>query len=169
MRSKKIGTRYILSIIEVIVLVGLDQITKHLAIHYLKGKNAIEIVPGVFKLQYLENYGAAFGIFQNATWMFLMITLLLLTLFIYVYVKLPMEKRYRYLAWILVFFVAGAIGNFIDRILNSYVVDFLYFSLIDFPIFNVADIYVTCSCFIFALLVIFYYKEEDFYFLKKER
>ena len=57
---------------------------------------------------------------------------------------------------------AGAIGNFIDRIRQSYVVDFFYFELIDFPVFNVADIYVTLSAIALIIVVLFYYKEEDF-------
>ena len=59
-------------------------------------------------------------------------------------------------------FFAGAIGNFIDRVMRNYVVDFFYFSLIDFPIFNVADIYVTVAAFAMIFLGLFYYKEEDF-------
>ena len=64
--------------------------------------------------------------------------------------------------WILLFFMAGAIGNFIDRIINQYVVDFFYFKLINFPIFNVADIYVTVAAVFMLFLGLFYYKEEDF-------
>ena len=66
---------------------------------------------------------------------------------------------------ILLLFVAGAIGNLIDRICQNYVVDFFYFKLIDFPIFNVADIYVTVAAIMFIVLCLFYYKEEDFEFL----
>ena len=57
---------------------------------------------------------------------------------------------------------AGGIGNFIDRIRLNYVIDFLYFSLIDFPIFNVEDIYVTLAAFAMILLGLFYYKDEDY-------
>ena len=60
-----------------------------------------------------------------------------------------------------VFIFSGAIGNFIDRLKLGYVVDFFYFKLIDFPVFNVADIYVTVGTFILAFLLSFYYKEED--------
>ena len=70
---------------------------------------------------------------------------------------------------ILIFFVAGAIGNLIDRIVNNYVVDFFYFKLINFPIFNVADIYVTVAAFAFIILGIFYYKEEDFEMIFKKK
>ncbi len=65
----------------------------------------------------------------------------------------------------LVFIASGAIGNLIDRIRNDYVVDFLYFSLIDFPIFNVADIYVTLSSVFLVILLLFVYKETDLEFL----
>ena len=58
--------------------------------------------------------------------------------------------------------IAGAIGNLIDRVINNYVIDFFYFKLINFPIFNVADIYVTVAAFLFIVLSFFYYKEEDF-------
>ena len=57
--------------------------------------------------------------------------------------------------------MAGAYGNFIDRLRLGYVIDFFYFNLIDFPVFNVADIYVTVSTIVFCLLLFFYYKEED--------
>ena len=58
--------------------------------------------------------------------------------------------------------MAGAIGNLIDRISLKYVVDFIYFELIDFPIFNIADCYLTVSSFLLIILAIFYYKENDF-------
>ena len=66
------------------------------------------------------------------------------------------------LDWILILFISGAIGNLIDRCVNNYVIDFFYFKLIDFPIFNVADIYVTVAAGLFIILGLFYYKEEDF-------
>jgi signal peptidase II len=66
---------------------------------------------------------------------------------------------------LLVLVASGAIGNMIDRLSQNYVVDFVYFSLINFPIFNVADIYVTCSTVGLILAILFYYKEDDFRFL----
>ena len=62
----------------------------------------------------------------------------------------------------LYFIGAGAIGNMIDRMFRKYVVDFIYFRLIDFPVFNVADIYVTVAAVLLIVLVVFYYKDEDF-------
>ena len=78
------------------------------------------------------------------------------------YRKIPASKRFRLLNVVVILFIAGALGNLIDRIVNNYVVDFFYFSLINFPIFNVADIYVTVAAFMFIILGMFYYKEEDF-------
>ena len=163
MKKKWIG------ILEIIILVFLDQITKYWAVVNLKNGNPIEVITGVFSLQYLENFGAAFGVLQNATAFFIILTIILLMGFIFVSMKLPDDGRYKPIRYLLIFFIAGAIGNFIDRIAHTYVIDFLYFKLINFPIFNVADIYVTCSCIAFGILVLFYYKEEDFDFLKKGR
>ena len=73
-----------------------------------------------------------------------------------------MTDRMKYLRYICVFLEAGAIGNLIDRIRLSYVIDFFYIKLINFPTFNVADIYITVSMFIFILLIMFYYKEDEF-------
>lgn len=164
---KKESLKMALSFLAVTLLVIADQVTKKLAVMYLKGTNGIDLIKGILKLQYLENFGAAFGILQNATWLFLIMTLILLGMFIWLMYKIPFTKHFLPMHVLLVFFMAGAIGNFIDRFLHAYVIDFIYVSLIDFPIFNVADIYVTCSCIAFAIYIIFFYKEEEFSFLKR--
>lgn len=151
---------YILSIVAVILGVALDQFTKYLAVAHLQEK-PIPIIDGVFELHYLENRGAAFGMLQNQQWFFLLTGCILLILISIVYVKMPKTKRVLPLRICLIAVTAGAIGNMIDRIALNYVVDFLYFKLIDFPIFNVADIYVTCAAFTLAFLILFFYKEEE--------
>ena len=182
--NKKSKKTLIISAISVLVLVALDQLTKYLAVVFLKNKPAIPIIKDVFELQYLENQSAAFGmdpvsllhkifsfdVFEKNPQLFLDVkmgffivaTVAILFLFILLYLRIPTEKRFQYIDWILIFFSAGAIGNFIDRVSLNYVVDFLYFKLINFPIFNVADIYVTCSAFALIALGLFYYKDEDF-------
>ena len=77
-------------------------------------------------------------------------------------------SRYFWLRFCAVLVCAGAIGNMIDRIRLNYVIDFFYFSLIDFPIFNVADCYVVVACVLFAILVLFYYKDEDFAWVSRK-
>ena len=93
---------------------------------------------------------------------FVVVTIAVVVLLVILYKRIPSTKRFFWMNIMLIFFIAGAIGNLIDRIVNNYVVDFFYFKLINFPIFNVADIYVTVAAFAFIVLGIFYYKEEDF-------
>ena len=160
--------KYFKAVVSIVILVAFDQLTKWLAVKYLLPSGPISIIDGVFELRYLENRGAAFGIFQNRQWMFILLTLIIVAAVIWLYIKMPETKRMLPLRIISVAVISGAIGNLIDRILNSYVVDFLYFRLIDFPIFNVADIYVTVSAVIFIILFIFYYKDDDFKFLNRK-
>lgn len=143
------------------LLVLLDQATKLAAVSALKDGDPFVLIPGAFQLQYLENRGAAFGLLQNARIFFLTVTLVALAAVIYVLVRLPLKRKYIVLRFLMVLIAAGAAGNMIDRVFLGYVRDFLYFSLIDFPIFNVADIYVTCATILLILLLLFYYKEED--------
>lgn len=180
----KTNKQILFSVLFVNILIFLDQITKKAAQFYLKGNEAIPIIKDVFELKYLENTSAAFGmdpisllhkifkfeIFNNNPQLYLnvrmgffyLITFLVILILIKVYTKIPNEKRFIFLDVVLLFFIAGAIGNFIDRITLKYVIDFFYFKLIDFPIFNVADIYVTCAAFAMIGLGLFYYKDEDF-------
>lgn len=147
------------------LLTALDQWTKHLAVLHLKGHGSLVLIPGVLELEYLQNTGAAFGILSGKQWFFYIITIIMLAGILYVYYKMPMTKKYIYGHLVLIMICAGAIGNFIDRVLYQYVIDFIYISLIDFPKFNVADIYITVGCAIVVLLVMFVYKDEDFAFL----
>lgn len=167
----------------VLFLIALDQFTKYLAVTFLKGNQPISIIKDVFELKYLENTSAAFGIdpisiLQNIfhfeifeqnpdiylhfrMGFFYILTIIMIAVFVWVFLKIPNVKRMLYLDFTFLFLSAGAIGNLIDRITQQYVVDFLYFKLIDFPIFNVADIYVTCSAIALLILGLFYYKDED--------
>ncbi len=143
------------------LLTLLDQAAKVLAAGALQGGRSIPLIPGVLEFYYIENRGAAFGILQNARVFFLLITAAAMALILYGLIRCPLDRRYRPVRVLLVLIGAGALGNVIDRAFLSYVRDFIYFSLIDFPVFNVADIYVTCATFLLVLLVLFYYREED--------
>ncbi len=147
--------------IGILALIVIDQLTKLWAIERLKDQPPIIWIKGVFELQYLENRGAAFGLFQNQNWLFLLSVILILILAGWMCYRLPAGRRYVPLRIIAAAVCAGAFGNAFDRIFRGYVVDFFYFSLIDFPIFNVADIYVTVSLFAFLFLFFFYYREEE--------
>lgn len=155
-------TKYnLIGIFSIIIGVLLDQYTKILAVTHLKDANPVPIIEDVFELHYLENRGAAFGILQNQHLFFVISGLILLTVGTILYVRLPYTKRMLPLRICLISIAAGAIGNMIDRVTLNYVIDFLYFKLIDFPIFNVADIYVTVSTFLVAFLILFYYKDAE--------
>ena len=167
--SKSKGLFFFLDILFFILLVILDQITKNLAVVYLKDKPAYVIWDGVFELHYLENSGAAFGMLQNQKLLFVTIAAVILLVIGYILIKLPRNRHYAMLEVLLVLIASGAVGNMIDRVQFNFVVDFFYFKLIDFPIFNVADIYVSVSCVLLAVLVIFFYKDEDFDFLGKKK
>lgn len=155
--------------IGMVILVILDQITKYFAIINLKGSQPFTIIPNVFQLQYLENYGAAFGILQNQRIFFVITTIITLIIIFILILRIPTHKKYKPLLYILMFISAGATGNLIDRVRFNYVVDFFYFELIDFPIFNVADCYVSVSAVMLVLLFLFYYKDEDFNFLSLKK
>ena len=159
--KKKLGVLYFLGALLSIVLIWLDQFTKHLAVEGLRGKPPFVLLPGVFELRYLENQGAAFGVLQGKRMFFLVVTFLMILLLVYIYGRIPVQKKYYALHGICIALFAGAAGNCIDRVINDYVIDFFYFSLINFPIFNVADIYVTCAMAVFVVLFLFYYREEE--------
>lgn len=151
----------IVSFIIITLLLLVDQYTKFLAVAYLENTSGIDIIDGIFRLQYLENTGAAFGMMAGHMEFFYIITIGIVSVLLYLLYKLPNEKRYTPLWLCGLTLVAGAVGNFIDRVRLEYVVDFLYFELIDFPIFNVADIYVCVAAIVFVLLILFYYKDEE--------
>lgn len=183
----------VISYIGVVIAIWIDQFTKHLANRYLNGKPAHVLIPGVFELRYLENQSAAFGVdfisllhkifhfsyfdenpdaFLRAKMIFfVVVTLMVVAALLLLYRRLPWERHWLAMNLIILAFIAGAIGNLIDRIVHNYVIDFFYFSLIDFPIFNVADIYVTVASFALILAVFLVYSEEDFdeIFPKKKR
>lgn len=152
-------------IFSVLILTFLDQYTKLLAFDHLRQKQGIPLIKGVLELKYLENRGIAFGMFQGKTAVFVILCLFFLAAALYVFIRMPKEKYFLPLMLIIFLIVAGALGNFIDRVFRGFVVDFIYFSLIDFPIFNFADIYVVCGGILLVLFVCLKYKEEDFGFL----
>jgi len=154
-----------MDMILVILLVAIDQVTKGFATKYLKDGPALQVIDGVFEFHYLENQGAAFGMLQGQKLLFVILAVFILIAIAYVLVKAPNQKIYTKLHITLVLIASGAIGNLIDRIKYDYVVDFLYFSLINFPIFNIADIYVTLSSIYLVILLLFVYQESDLDFI----
>ena len=175
--NKKITVNWIIQLVLFAVLIIADRLTKAIAVNCLKGNGEVPVIGQLIVFRYLENSGAAFGIFQNQQWLFYIITALVLialaVLWILIirklraYLKLDGEKflikTYNsmiFLNYIFAALAAGAVGNLIDRLTTTYVVDFIYFKFIDFPIFNFADICVTISAALLVIFFIFVYKED---------
>ncbi len=141
-----------------IVILIFDLLTKIWAQTRLQGIGTIPLIEGVFHLTYVENRGAAFGILQNQRVFFILITLVFAAVVVYVISKY--KNRPTVLDLGLSFMAAGALGNMIDRIWRGFVVDMFDFRLIDFPVFNVADIFVCIGAGLLAIFFIFFDGKE---------
>ena len=157
---------YIMNFILIPVLVITDQVTKQLALKNLNGKPPVDIIKNVLQLTYLRNDGAAWGMFSGKQWFFIVLTVVLMVLIMYILIKMPFTRKYLPLRIIIETLMAGALGNFIDRVANGYVHDFIYFKIIDFPVFNFADICVSLSMIALVIMILFKFKDTDFEFFK---
>jgi signal peptidase II len=124
-----------------LIVIALDQATKYAVVKKMALGESIPLIPGVFHLTSHRNMGAAFGILQNQRWLFVVITLVVVAGIIVTLYRIGRKLPVTSLGLALV--LGGAIGNFIDRVSTGQVVDFLDFTLINFPIFNVADSAIT--------------------------
>ena len=149
----------IMILVSAAFLVALDQGTKMLAVEHLT-KGAIPLIDGVFELTYVQNTGAAFGLLKNQRWIFMSITAVVMVVLLVVLMS-GRFRRYRFANIAGTLILAGGIGNMIDRVAHGYVVDFLYFKLINFPVFNVADCYVVIGAALLLIFFFFFYKEEN--------
>lgn len=152
---------YLVGLVWTLALVFLDQKLKAFAVAELKNTGGAQLLPGVLRLSYVENRGMAFGLLQDARTFFLIITFLVLCLFCAAFHAIPEKKRFVPLSAGVVLLTAGALGNFWDRLKLGYVVDYLQLEFMDFPVFNLADCYLTWTAFILFLLLLFFYKNEE--------
>jgi len=138
----------------IVAAVLLDQAVKYWAVNYLLGRGSIGVIPGVFSLTFATNNGAALNLFAGARWLLIAVTVIAIGVIIYMLAKSWFDRKLG--KWAAYFILAGALGNFIDRAFRDggLVVDLFYIELIDFPIFNVADIFVSAGGVMFALYVI---------------
>lgn len=150
----------ILYILLAVGLVILDQISKYWASTVLFKEGFIEVIPGVFEFHYTQNRGVAFSMLQDQRWVFIPISILMTVALIIMLIRSPLHHNKLFcISTILV--IAGAIGNLIDRIVLGYVIDFLYFSLIDFPIFNFADCCVVIGAILLSVYLMFGAKDLE--------
>ena len=143
----------------IFIIAILDQAAKLFAAGLLPSVKTIPLIEDVFHLTYVENTGAGFGVFADYTWLLTAMTLIIIIFVVsYVVVKKP---KNRVLITALIFMMGGAVGNMIDRVRLGYVIDFFDFTLIDFPVFNVADCFITVGAVIFAVYVIFFSEKKE--------
>lgn len=140
------------------LLIIIDQITKWNIVQNFELYQEKVIVPGFFSLFYIQNEGAAWGIFQGKMVFFYLVTLIVVGYLVYMFQQEKNKTKLVGISFALI--LSGAIGNFIDRLLNGYVVDMFRLDFINFPIFNVADICLTVGVVLMLIHVLFFEKEE---------
>ena len=140
------------------VLVGLDQLTKWLAIVYLKDKPDITFIPGVIDFHYEPNDGAAWSILSGERWFLIVLTSLIIVALI-TFVLMGKFRRYKMFNISATLIIAGGIGNLIDRMVQGYVVDFIETTFMKFPIFNVADCFIVIGSILLLVFFLFFYEE----------
>ena len=113
----------------------------------------IVLIENIFELTYVENKGAAWSILENQIWFFILMTVIILALIAYAFYKKMIYTKLGQISLVLI--CAGAIGNLIDRITHGYVIDMFSFKLINFPVFNVADICIVCGGILFVYYMMF--------------
>ncbi|SHK21148.1 signal peptidase II [Paramaledivibacter caminithermalis] len=143
---------YFIIIISIIIL---DQWTKYLANIHLKPIDTYPLIKDIFHLTFRKNTGAAFSILRNKQGFLIIVTLLVVIFLIFYLAKILKNSNLLLLKLPLAFIIGGAIGNLIDRIRLSYVIDFFDFTLINFAVFNVADVFIVVGSILFAYAVIF--------------
>jgi len=144
-----------LELLIVLIVAAVDQLSKLWAAGALVTQhgNSLVLIDGLIGFRYVENRGAAFGMFQDGTLFFLIVTGIAIIALCYVI----FTKRKTYSKWGrvgLALLLAGAVGNFIDRLLLGYVRDMIETLFINFPVFNVADIAVCVGAGVLILAVI---------------
>ena len=146
---------YLLMTLFAAVAVALDQITKAMTVASIPLHTRIPFWRGVFHFTYVQNTGAAFSSFLGQQWLFALIFALFTALLIYEMKKNTMGFK-PFERWCLVAIWAGGLGNMIDRVRLGYVVDMIEVEFIRFPVFNVADCFITCGCvLLIAHLILF--------------
>ena len=138
-------------------VVAADQYTKYLTLTNIPLYADVPFIPGFLGFTYVRNYGAAFSSLQGQQWLFVLIFLALTVAIFWEYFKSPMPFS-KFERWCIAAIYAGGLGNMIDRVRFGYVVDMIETLFMDFPVFNVADCFITCGCFAMIFSLIFFNK-----------
>lgn len=144
-------------ILIILGLIGLDQISKFLAVKYLVNIGSIPIIKDIFHLTYVENRGAAFGMFQNNQMVFVFVALAACIFGLYYLYKKQINLLGKSA---IILIIAGAIGNLIDRVRLGFVVDYFDFRIVWNYVFNVADVFVVIGTILLCIYIIFFENDK---------
>ena len=146
-----------------VAVVAVDQYTKYLTLANISLYENLPFIPNFLGFTYVQNTGAAFSSFEGQQWLFVLIFAALTVALLWEYFKSPMPFT-KFERWCIAAVYAGGLGNMIDRVRYGYVVDMIQTLFMNFPVFNVADCFITCGC--FALLISLFFNKE---FWKEEK
>ena len=144
--------------LSVVLAVAADQLVKLWVVKAIPLHTAVEAIPGLFHFTYVQNTGAAFSALEGQIWLFALVFAVFTAAILWEFSK----KRMGFSAferWCIVFVFAGGLGNMIDRIRLGYVVDMIAVDFMNFPVFNVADCFITCGCIALMVSLIFFNKK----------
>ena len=139
-------------------IVAADQYTKFLTVAHIALYQDVELIPGFLGLTYVQNTGAAFSSFQGQQWLFALIFVVFTVAVVYEYFKksMPFTKLER---WCIAAIYGGGLGNMVDRVRLGYVVDMIETKFMEFPVFNVADCFITCGCVVLMISLCFFNRQ----------
>ena len=164
--KKRVNYRLIYDAIIMILLIAFDRFLKIYAVRKLKDHPSKSIIKGILELNYIENTGAAFGLLEGQRFFFVLVSVIIFAAIVYLVIRMPAKKKFLFAHIALSLLAAGSMGNMTDRLLYDHVIDYIYFSSIHFPVFNLADLYVLLATVVLVILLLFVYKEDDLNFLR---
>ncbi len=149
--------RYLLMALSFGGIVAADQISKYLVVKNIALHSFVKAVPPIFSLTYTQNTGAAYSLLLGMQWLFLLVFAVFTVALFYILAKNAFSFT-KLEQWLLVLIYAGGFGNMIDRLRFGYVVDMIHLDFVDFPVFNVADCFITCGCIVLMIHLFFFNK-----------
>lgn len=145
---------YFIYLLAIFIFVAIDQISKSIIVSTMKLSQKIVLIDNFFSITHVRNYGAGFSLLQNARLFLSVVSIVAILVLTYMLIRSDRKEKALNVSYL--FIISGAIGNLIDRLRNGYVVDFLDFIIFgyDYPVFNIADCFITVGCFMMIIIVL---------------